>query len=79
MINAYDFDETIYDGDSSVDFYFYCLKRNKKVLLQLPIQLWGFLLYKLKITDKTRMKERVFLLVDCFFLLVWTRCFYFYY
>ena len=60
MINAYDFDETIYDGDSSVDFYFYCLKRNKKVLLQLPIQVWGFLLYKLKITDKTRMKERVF-------------------
>lgn len=60
MINAYDFDETIYDGDSSVDFYFYCLKRNKKVLLQMPIQAWGALLYLLKITDKTRMKERIF-------------------
>ncbi len=60
MINAYDFDETIYDGDSSVDFYFYCLKRNKKVLLQLPVQIWGALLYILKITDKTRMKERIF-------------------
>lgn len=60
MINAYDFDETIYDGDSSVDFYFYCLKRNKKVLLQLPVQAWGALLYILKITDKTRMKERIF-------------------
>lgn len=60
MINAYDFDETIYDGDSSVDFYFYSLKRNKKVLLQLPIQVWGALLYILHIIDKTKMKERIF-------------------
>ena len=60
MINAYDFDETIYDGDSSVDFYFYSLKRNKKVLIQLPRQAWGAILYKLKIIDKTRMKEHVF-------------------
>lgn len=30
MINAYDFDETIYDGDSSVNFYKYCLKKTKK-------------------------------------------------
>lgn len=60
MINGYDFDETIYDGDSSVDFYFYCLKRNKKVLLHLPIQLWGLILYILHITDKTRFKECIF-------------------
>ena len=37
MINGYDFDETIYDGDSSVDFYFFCLGKNKKVLKQLPL------------------------------------------
>lgn len=60
MINAYDFDETIYNGDSSVDFYFYSLKRNKKVLLQLPVQLWGAILYVLKIVDKTKFKEKVF-------------------
>ncbi len=60
MINAYDFDETIYNGDSSVDFYFYSLKRNKKVLLQLPVQLWGVILYVLKIVDKTKFKEKVF-------------------
>lgn len=60
MINSYDFDKTIYDGDSSADFYKYCLKRNKKVLLQVPVQLWGTILYILKITDKTRFKERVF-------------------
>ncbi len=59
-MNAYDFDETIYDGDSSVDFYFFCLKKNKKVLLCLPIQMYGFLLYLLKIKDKTYFKEKVF-------------------
>ncbi len=60
MINAYDFDETIYDGDSSVDFYFFCLKENKKILLQLPTQLLGAILYLLRIYDKTKFKEKIF-------------------
>ena len=60
MINAYDFDQTIYDGDSSVDFYFYCLKKNKKVLFSVLNQGWGIFLYLLKLIDKTKMKERVF-------------------
>lgn len=60
MINGYDFDETIYDGDSSVDFYFYCLKRNKRVLLQFPVQLWGLILYLFHIIDKNKFKERLF-------------------
>ena len=60
MINGYDFDETIYDGDSSVDFYFFCLVKNKKVLKQLPDQLKGFIKYKTKKIDKTEFKEYVF-------------------
>lgn len=60
MINGYDFDETIYNGDSSVDFYFFCLKKNKKVLLQLPIQIWFLFLYVIKVVDKTKFKEKVF-------------------
>lgn len=60
MINGYDFDGTIYDGDSSVDFYFYCLKKNKTILLCLPIQLYGLLLYILGIKDKTFFKEKFF-------------------
>lgn len=60
MINAYDFDETIYNGDSSVDFYFYSLKHNKKVLLAIFNQLYGVILYVLKIIDKTKMKEHIF-------------------
>lgn len=32
-MNIYDFDETIYDSDSTKDFYFYCLKKYPKILL----------------------------------------------
>lgn len=60
MINAYDFDGTIYNGDSSVDFYKFCLKKNKKVLIQVPVQLWGTILYILRIYDKTKFKEKIF-------------------
>lgn len=60
MINGYDFDGTIYDGDSSVDFYLFCLNKNKKVLLQLPIQFIGLILYIFRIIDKTKCKEKIF-------------------
>ena len=30
-IVAYDFDGTIYDGDSSVDFYKFCFKKKKSI------------------------------------------------
>lgn len=60
MINAYDFDGTIYDGDSSVDFYLYCLKKKKSLILLAPIQMFGVLLYLLKIKNKDYMKEKIF-------------------
>ena len=60
MINGYDFDETIYDGDSSVNFYLFCLKKNKKVLKQLPTQIKGLIKYKTKKIEKTEFKEYVF-------------------
>lgn len=60
MINAYDFDETIYDGDSSVDFYFFCLDKNKKILLQLPVQIMAAFMYFFRIINKTKFKEKMF-------------------
>ena len=41
-MNIYDFDETIYDSDSTKDFYFYCLKKYPKILLSVPIMAWTF-------------------------------------
>lgn len=59
-MNVYDFDKTIYDGDSTQHFYFYCLKHNKKILKWLPYQGLMFLLYVLKIYKKTQFKERFY-------------------
>ena len=56
-MNIYDFDETIYDSDSTKDFYFYCLKRYPKILLTVPYMAWGFFLYVLGAIPKTRAKE----------------------
>ena len=43
----YDFDGTIYDGDSSVDFFKYCLKKNPKIKKMLPKIGLKFIKYKL--------------------------------
>ena len=36
IINVYDFDGTLYNGDSSIDFFLFSLKKNKKNILLIP-------------------------------------------
>lgn len=60
IMNIYDFDNTIYNGDSSIDFFKYCLKINKKVLLVLPKYLIFTCLYLIKIIDKDKLKSVYF-------------------
>ncbi len=59
-MNVYDFDKTIYAGDSTLDFYFYCLKKYPKTMLYLPAQFWAGLLYVLGRYSKVRFKERFY-------------------
>lgn len=59
-MNIYDFDETIYDSDSTKDFYFYCLRRYPKMLFSVPPMFWAFLLYILGVKTKTRFKEKMY-------------------
>jgi len=59
-INLYDFDKTIYDGDSSVDFYLYCLKRKPSIILLIPSQFLALIKYKTKRITKEKMKETFF-------------------
>lgn len=56
-MNVYDFDGTIYAGDSTIDFYLFCIVRHPKVLKALPKQLLGGLRYCLKLIDKKTFKE----------------------
>ena len=48
-MRVYDFDGTIYSGDSTYDFYFYLIKKKPKVLLYLPRFIYSYILYKLNI------------------------------
>ena len=59
-LNVYDFDKTIYYSDSTLDFYLYSLKKNILLIRYLPIQIYGFLLYKLNIKEKEFFKEKFF-------------------
>ena len=59
-MNVYDFDGTIYDGDSTVDFFLFALKRNPFLICYVPRQIRGFLLYGLKQISKTELKEYFF-------------------
>lgn len=59
-MNIYDFDGTIYNGDSTLDFYFYSLQKKISLIKYLPKQFLGFILYKLNKIDKTEFKEFFF-------------------
>lgn len=59
-MNVYDFDGTIYDGDSTIDFYLFCLKTNKKIIILLPKQIFSFILYKMKLKNKIYFKQTFF-------------------
>ena len=60
-MNVYDFDKTIYYGDSTADFYLFCLKRHKKILTLAPSLLEAFLkFYVFKKGTKTDFKEKMY-------------------
>lgn len=59
-MNVYDFDKTIYGGDSTIDFYVYCIKKHPKILLCLPSQMMAVCRYKMHKINKTIFKEHFF-------------------
>ncbi len=59
-VNLYDFDNTIYKGDSSTDFFVYCLVRKPIILCTLPRMFFRAIKYKLGIINKTKFKEANF-------------------
>lgn len=60
MFNLYDFDKTIYNGDSSVDFFLYSLLKKKSIIKYIPKIMFAFLRYKMKKISKEEMKEVFF-------------------
>ena len=60
-MNVFDFDKTIYSGDSTVEFYRYCRKRKPSLLWRYGMeQLCGFVYYGMGGVSKTALKEFFF-------------------
>lgn len=59
-MNVYDFDGTIYHGETSRDFFFFCLKRYPKVKRYIPKILFYGLAYWLRFISKTKFKQKFY-------------------
>ncbi len=59
-VNLYDFDKTIYKGDSSTDFFFFSLMKRPRIIRRVPKIIGYAVLYKIGKKTKTEMKEVIF-------------------
>ena len=60
IMNVYDFDKTIYHGDSTAHFYLYCLKTQPSTWKWLPYQGLCAIPFALGIMEKTAFKQRFY-------------------
>ena len=58
-ISIYDFDKTMYNGDSFIDFWLYYVKKNIVKLIYLPILIIKFILWKAKILTTQSFKQNM--------------------
>ena len=59
-IDVYDFDGTIYDGDSTFDYVKFCIRRHPRMLLSLPRIAAAGLSLAMKKTGLTQFKSALF-------------------
>ncbi|MBR3310244.1 MAG: haloacid dehalogenase-like hydrolase [Solobacterium sp.] len=59
-MNVFDFDNTIYRGDSTFGFVRYCYRHYPRTLRSIPRTAWYGLLYGLRIVPKQTFKENLF-------------------
>lgn len=57
QMNVYDFDHTIYRGDSTLDFWWYCVRRYPVALKALPKALTAGACFRLGRCDRETFKE----------------------
>ncbi len=59
-MNTFDFDKTIYNGDSTTHFVMYLARRHPRVIFSLVGSLGAVMRYKTGKISKTAMKERLY-------------------
>lgn len=60
LIDVYDFDGTIYDGDSTADFVLFCLRRHPDMVKSLPAIAGAALSLAMKKSSLTQFKSALF-------------------
>ena len=63
-MKAFDFDGTLYDGDSSLDFWLFALRENPRCILSLPSQIGAAIRYVAGRTGIDEFKSRFFSFVS---------------
>lgn len=59
-MNVYDFDGTIYRGDSTLDFFIFSIKHNPQIIKVIPHQISYLVKYYLGVCDKEQFKEEFY-------------------
>lgn len=59
-MKVYDFDGTIYNGDSTVDFYMFCIKKKPALLFYCVDQFFAAGMYLINVWSKKKFKEHFF-------------------
>ena len=57
IVKVFDFDNTIYKGESSVDFAFYMIRHNKRIIRYIPTILFSLVGYKLCLLKKEKLES----------------------
>lgn len=57
-MKVFDFDNTLYHGESAIDFVLYLMKKNKKIILWVPRILFGLLQYKFCLISKEEITRQ---------------------
>ncbi|HNZ99808.1 haloacid dehalogenase-like hydrolase [Ruminococcus sp.] len=58
-MKVFDFDNTLYNGESAVDLALFMIKRNKRIILWLPRIFWNLLKYKLCLVNRDSMEQTI--------------------
>ena len=58
-IKVFDFDNTLYHGESSIDLAFYMIRRNRKILLYVPSIIYNLAKYKMCLIDREKAEKEI--------------------
>ena len=56
-MKLFDFDNTIYDGESTVDFFMFVLNKKREITRYIPLMVYSLLMYKANLLSLSKVQE----------------------